>query len=129
MAVIDHLILKVNDLPASIAFYTDIMGFSDRGSDGPFQVLQVSPDFQLRLAPWGTAGFDHYAFAVSAAEFDEIYRRVREAGLDYGPGFDSVGENSGPGTEVGARGEAPALYFTDPNRHLIEIRTYERTAG
>ena len=25
-----------------------------------------------------------------------------------------------------ARGMAPTLYFNDPNRHLLEIRTYER---
>jgi hypothetical protein len=28
------------------------------------------------------------------------------------------------GEEAGARGPAPTLYFNDPNKHLIEIRTY-----
>ena len=36
-----------------------------------------------------------------------------------------VGTNTGPGEESGARGRAPTLYFNDPNKHLLEIRTYE----
>jgi hypothetical protein len=37
----------------------------------------------------------------------------------------NVGSNEGPGEEVGARGPAPTVYFYDPNKHLLEIRTYE----
>lgn len=124
MAMLDHLILKVNDLDASVAFYTQILGFRFEGVDGPFTVLRVGPDCQLQLAPWGTPGFEHYAFAVSAAEFDEIFERIRQAGVPYGPTFDSVGTNGTVGKESGARGEGPTLYFNDPNRHLLEIRTY-----
>ena len=51
--------------------------------------------------------------------------RVKSAGIEYGPSFDSVGSNTGPGLETGARGAAPTLYFNDPNRHLIEIRAYD----
>ena len=41
--------------------------------------------------------------------------------------FDVVGSNTGPGEETGARGLAPTLYFNDPNKHLLEIRTYHNT--
>ena len=95
MVELDHIILKVNELDNSVAFYT------------------------------GVLGFEHYAFAVSRKEFDEIFSRGKQAGIDYGPSFDSVGANSGPGNESGARGEAPSVYFNDPNSHLIEIRTYD----
>ena len=124
MATLDHLILKVNDLAASLRFYTEVMGFADAGRDGPFTVVKVGPDCQLQLAPWGTPGMEHYAFAVTPAEFEAIFARIKAAGLGYGPTFDSVGANTGPGSEVGARGAGPTLYFNDPNRHLIEIRTY-----
>lgn len=126
MAVLDHVILKVNDLQASVDFYTEVMGFENAGADGPFTVIRTGPDFQMQLAPWGTPGSEHYAFAVSAREFDAIFARVRERGLGYGPTFDSVGSNTGPGVESGARGEAPTLYFFDPSKHLIEIRAYEK---
>lgn len=124
MATLDHLILKVNDLDASVRFYVDLMGFTHGGRDGPFTVIKAGPGCQLQLAPWGTPGMEHYAFAVSAAEFDAIFQRIRAAGLGYGPTFDAVGSNAGIGNEVGACGPAPTLYFNDPNQHLIEIRTY-----
>ena len=125
VAALDHIILKVNDLEASVAFYTWILGFAPEGRDGPFTVLRVGPDCQLQLAPWGTGGHEHYAFAVSRLEFERIFDRIKQAGIAHGPTFDSVGVNTGPGNESGARGQAPTLYFNDPNEHLLEIRSYE----
>ncbi len=125
MPTLDHLILKVNDLAASVAFYTEVLGFGDEGRDGPFTVLRVGPDCQLQLAPWGTPGFEHYAFAVSRAEFDAIFQRIRARGIAYGPSFDSVGRRAEVGEETGARGRGPTLYFNDPNQHLLEIRCYD----
>jgi len=124
VAKLDHIILKVNDLVESVGFYTSIMGFANLGTDGPFTVIRTGDDFQMQLAPWGTEGYEHYAFAVSQSEFDIIFSKVKEAGIEYGPTFDSVGTNTGPGVESGAKGEAPTVYFNDPNKHLIEIRTY-----
>ncbi|MDA1298716.1 MAG: VOC family protein [Proteobacteria bacterium] len=124
MTSIDHIIVKVRDLDASVDFYTTIMGFSNAGTVGPFTIIKVNAEFQLQLASWGTEGFEHYAFAVSRTDFDHIFERVRAANIDYGPSFHQVGDNTGPGSEVGARGGAPTLYFNDPNQHLIEIRTY-----
>lgn len=124
MATLDHLILKVNDLAVSLQFYCDVLGFTVEGTDGPFTIVRVGPDCQLQLAPWGTPGFEHYAFSVTRAEFDQIFSRIKSAGIAYGPTFDSVGSNTGPGEECGARGVAPTLYFNDPNKHLLEIRAY-----
>ncbi len=125
MATLDHVILKVNDLDASLAFYTQVMGFALDGTDGPFTVVRAGPDCQLQLAPWGTPGLEHYAFAVSRDAFDGIFARIRAAGIAFGPTFDTVGSNVGPGSESGARDAAPTLYFNDPNRHLLEIRAYK----
>lgn len=121
---IDHLILKVNDLEASVEFYSEVLGFTSEGMQEPFAVVRVSESFQLQLAPWGTEGFEHLAFSVSAEEFDAIFSKVKALGIEYGPSFHSVGDNEGPGEEVGAKGAAPTLYFYDPNKHLIEIRSY-----
>jgi len=126
VATLDHIILKVNDLATSVKFYTEVLGFTAEGTDGPFTVLRVGPDVQLQLAPWGTPGFEHYAFAVSKTEFEAIFSRIKAAGIAHGPTFDAAGANTGPGEERGARGPAPTLYFNDPNKHLLEIRTYGR---
>ena len=70
MAAIDHLILKVNDVTSSVEFYVDVLGFRAEGEDGPFTVIRVSEDFTLQLAPWGTSGNEHLAFAMSRQAFD-----------------------------------------------------------
>jgi catechol 2,3-dioxygenase-like lactoylglutathione lyase family enzyme len=124
-AELDHLILPVNDAAESVAFYTSILGFDDDGERPPFSVVRVSPGFTLQLAPWGTEGNMHLAFALSRREFDAAFQRVRDAGLPFGDSFHSADNGQGPGDEPGARGPGKALYLLDPNRHLIELRYYE----
>jgi catechol 2,3-dioxygenase-like lactoylglutathione lyase family enzyme len=126
MATIDHIIVKVNDLQASIDFYTNVLGFSNEGTDGPFTLIRVNREFQIQMIASSTPGMEHYAFAVTQAEFDRIFERIKSAGIQYGPTFNSVGTNKGPGEESGAQGIAPTLYFNDPSKHLLEIRTYEK---
>ena len=122
---LDHLILKVNDRDQSVGFYTKVLGLTYEGDRGPFSVVRVTEAFTLQLAPWGTSGGEHLAFAMTRSEFDEVFRRVREAGTEYGDSFHSVGNKQGPGDEEGARGFGKALYFFDPSKHLIEIRYYD----
>ncbi|MBI1818235.1 MAG: VOC family protein [Deltaproteobacteria bacterium] len=125
MAELDHLILAVGDVQASAKFYAEILGFALEGSDGPFTVVRVTPALTIQLAPWGTQGGDHLAFAMSSAEFEAVFDRVKAVGIEFGDAFDAVGSMKGPGREMGAKGMGKALYFFDPSRHLIEIRTYE----
>jgi catechol 2,3-dioxygenase-like lactoylglutathione lyase family enzyme len=125
MTVIDHLILNVNEIPSSVEFYVNVLGFKLEGEDGPFTVLRVNEGFTLQLAPWGTKGNEHLAFALSREDFDKAFVSLKEKGIPYGDSFHSVGNNSGPGIESGAKGPAPTVYMNDPNNHLIEIRTYD----
>jgi catechol 2,3-dioxygenase-like lactoylglutathione lyase family enzyme len=121
---LDHLILAVSDLDASVRFYTAVLGLEHEGQDGPFAVLRVTPSFTLQLAPWGTGGGEHLAFALPRADFDAVFARVREAAIAYGDSYHEVGNMRGPGNETGARGAGAALYFNDPDGHLLEIRHY-----
>jgi catechol 2,3-dioxygenase-like lactoylglutathione lyase family enzyme len=122
MVELDHIILPVNDLEASVAFYTDIVGLGHEGDRPPFSVIRVNPGLVMQLAPWGTGGGQHLAFAMSGAELAAALGRIRAAGLPYGDAFGSVGNQRGPGEEPGARGPGEAVYLFDPNQHLIELR-------
>ena len=122
---LDHLILVVNDRRASIDFYTRFLGFKYEGEREPFSMLRVTPDFMLQLAPWGTKGGEHLAFAMTRTEFEQTFQRVRDAGIEYGDSFHSVGNMRGPGDESGAKGPGKAVYLFDPSKHLIEIRYYD----
>ena len=63
-----------------------------------------------------------YAFLVSEKEFDQIFGRIKERGLDYwaDPGRKEKGRIN---RHFGGRG----VYFQDPSGHLLEIitRPYE----
>ena len=122
---LDHLILPINDREASVAFYTDIIGLTYEGERDPFSVIRVTPQLTLQLAPFGTSGGEHLAFAMSRPDFEAAFDRIKAAGLRYGDRFDSVGNMRGPGDEEGAQGTGKMVYVFDPNEHLIEIRHYE----
>ena len=121
---LDHMILPVADLQPTIDFFTSILGCTHEGEDGPFSVIRVTPDLTLLLAPWGTEGGVHLAFAFPPAEFDAAFERVKAAGIPYGDSFHAVGNMQGPGVEAGSRGDGETVYCFDPNQHLIEIRHY-----
>ena len=123
--VLDHLILRVNDREESVRFYSEVLGLGYEGIVQPFSVIRVAPDCTLQLAPWGTDGGEHLAFAMPRADFDAVFQRIREGGFEYGDSFRAVGNGKGPGVESGARGPGASLYCFDPNQHLIEIRHYE----
>jgi catechol 2,3-dioxygenase-like lactoylglutathione lyase family enzyme len=125
MATLDHLILNVNDLEASVSFYTEVMGFADDGDDGPFRMIRIGPDSMILLAPWGSEGGEHLAFALASEEFAATFGRIKAAGVPYGDSYHDVGNMRGPGDELGARGGGPTVYVFDPSQHLIEIRSYQ----
>jgi catechol 2,3-dioxygenase-like lactoylglutathione lyase family enzyme len=122
---LDHIILNVNDVKKSVAFYVDILGFADASEREPFSIVRVSPSFVIQLGPWGTKGGEHLAFATSKREYGEICERVRAADLPFGDRFDAVGNMKADGEEKCAQGVGRGIYFFDPNEHLIEIRHYE----
>ena len=122
---LDHLILPVVDRDQSIEFFTKILGCAYEGQREPFSVIRVTPELTLQLAPWGTEGGMHLAFALARSEFDAAFERVKAAGIPYGDSFHAVGNMQGPGEEDGSRGAGKAVYFFDPNQHLIEIRHYD----
>jgi catechol 2,3-dioxygenase-like lactoylglutathione lyase family enzyme len=124
MALLDHTIVPVRDAEVSVRFYTEVLGLEADGQDGPFSVIRVTPETLLLLAPWGTDGGQHLAFAMTPEEFDAAFARIREAGIAYGDSYHDVGNMQGPGNEFGARGMGAALYVFDPNQHLIELRHY-----
>jgi catechol 2,3-dioxygenase-like lactoylglutathione lyase family enzyme len=122
---LDHLILAVNDRQESVRFYSEILGLVYDGERDPFSVMRVTPGLTLQLAPWGTSGGEHLAFAMSPVEFQEAFDRVKQAGIPFGDSFHDVGNMRGPGDEVGSRGPGKSIYMFDPNRHLIELRHYD----
>ena len=123
---LNHTIVWAGDRDASARFLSEVLGLPAPTRFGPFAVVQVG-DTSLDYAERGgeIAG-QHYAFLISEQEFDEIFGRIRERGLDYwaDPGQRRRGEIN---RSDGGRG----VYFEDPSGHLLEIitRPYGSGAG
>lgn len=126
MAVqLNHTIVAARDKEASARFLAEILGLPDPIPFGPFMTVETANDVTLDfLDSAGDIISQHYAFLVSEEEFDVIFGRIRERGLDYwaDPAHRRPGEIN---RNDGGRG----VYFDDPNGHNLEIITRPYGSG
>lgn len=119
MAVrLNHTIVAARDRDASARFLAEILGLSAPVRLGPFVIVQVGDTSLDFTDSEGDIAPQHYAFLVTELEFDEIFGRIQERGLDYWA--DPSRERRGRINEWdGGRG----AYWNDPSGHLLEIIT------
>ena len=127
MQQIDHVVLRVRDGEAMVAFYCDVLGCSvERRQDG-IGLLQlraggslidlVSVDGKLGrmggTAP-GTEGrnLDHLCLRVDPFDRDAIAVHLQAHGV-------RLGEF---GSRYGAEGEGPSQYLFDPEGNMVELK-------
>ncbi len=119
---LNHTIVPARDKDASARFFSQIFGVPYEPSGRYFAAVQVNDrltlDFDDDYEATEQFGVHHYAFHVSDEEFDQIFGRVKEAGLAYGsePGHP---DNGTLNNWNGGRG----VYFRDPSGHLLELLT------
>jgi len=120
MAVqLNHTIVASRDKERSARFLTGILGLPAPTRFGPFLVVELDNGVSLDFCnSSGEIAAQHYAFLITEAEFDEIFARIREQGVEYwaDPGQSRAHEIN---HNDGGRG----LYFEDPDGHLLEILT------
>jgi catechol 2,3-dioxygenase-like lactoylglutathione lyase family enzyme len=125
MAVeLNHTIVASRDQAETAAFITAVLGLPDAGRYGPFLVVQTANGVSLDVADRDDVVPQHYAYLVTETEFDEIWGRIRERGVEFyaDPSRKRPGEIN---TNDGGRG----LYFTEPSGHLLEIITRPYGSG
>jgi catechol 2,3-dioxygenase-like lactoylglutathione lyase family enzyme len=116
---LNHTIVSVRDKHEAAKFFTEILGLPEPTTYGPFAVVELANNVSLDFADdHGEVVPRHYAFLVDDAEFDEIFGRIKERGLDYwaDPGKSRPGQIN---HNDGGRG----VYWHDPNGHFLEIIT------
>jgi len=122
---LNHSIVWCRDQHVSATFLARTLGLAPPTRFGPFLVVELSNDVSLDFHEIdGEIISQHYAFLVTEEEFDEVFGRIAEQGLEYwaDPG------RSRPGTinrNDGGRG----VYFPDPDGHLLEILTRPYGSG
>jgi extradiol dioxygenase family protein len=119
-AQLNHTIVHARDSVASANFLSEILGLPKPKPFGPFMVVDTANGVSLDFisAEDDEIIVEHYAFLVSEPEFDEIFGRIKERGLDYyaDPARRMKGQIN---RHDGGRG----IYWEDPNGHVLEIIT------
>lgn len=122
---LNHTIVQVRDKQASAAFLTEILGLPAPQRFGPFLVVELANGASLDFRDTERdIESQHYAFLVAEDDFDAIFGRITERGLDYwaDPGRSRLGQIN---RNDGGRG----VYFDDPDGHFLEIITRPYGSG
>jgi catechol 2,3-dioxygenase-like lactoylglutathione lyase family enzyme len=122
---LNHTIVWCRDRKRSARFLSEILGRPAPVRFGPFLVVEVDSGVSLDFHDTDEeVAAQHYAFLVDEDDFDAIFARIRERGLDYwaDPGRTRRGEIN---RNDGGRG----VYFLDPDGHVLEIITRPYGSG
>jgi len=124
---LDHVVLRVRDLDASLAFYRDALGCPVERRLDELGLVQLRAGGSLidlvpldsPLGRHGGAGpgaegrnLDH--FALTLAQFDEaaLRKTLLAAGVEPGD----------VATRYGAEGQGPSMYLQDPDGNVVELK-------
>jgi catechol 2,3-dioxygenase-like lactoylglutathione lyase family enzyme len=124
---IDHIVLTVSDIEASLQFYERALGFEReffRGPDGqPRHALRFGEqkiNLQDRRtdtptkAHHPTLGSGDFCL-IAAVPLDAVVAHLKAAGIAI---------EAGPVPRRGAQGAVTSVYFRDPDGNLVEIAEY-----
>ena len=107
---LNHITLAVADVPRSLVFYRDVLGFKPRAVWDEGAYLEVgtlwlclSKDKNVRLAPH--PDYTHFAFGVSDADYPHLRARITANA--------AIWKDN--------QSEGASTYFLDPDGHKIEI--------
>ncbi|BBX01251.1 bleomycin resistance protein [Mycolicibacterium moriokaense] len=123
----NHTIVASRDREESARFFTELFGLPPAKEFGHFLAVGLSHDASLDYAQVGPDEDirpQHYAFLVSEEEFDAIYGRIRERGLQHWA--DPRGSRPG---EINHNDGGRGVYFQDPGGHYLEIITRPYGSG
>jgi catechol 2,3-dioxygenase-like lactoylglutathione lyase family enzyme len=124
---IDHLVLRVAQLPRMLEFYCGVLGCTlERREDG-LGLVQLRAgrsliDLVTLDGPLGAAGgaaagregrnVDHFCVRIEAFDEASLRRELAAAGV-------AVGEVA---ERYGAEGMGPSVYVTDPEGNVVELK-------
>ncbi|MEA2625163.1 MAG: hypothetical protein QOD06_1208 [Candidatus Binatota bacterium] len=116
---LNHTFVWCPDPERSSTFLAEILGRPAPTPFGLFHVVELDNGASLDfMKSDGDAPFQHYAFLVEEDEFDRIFGRICDRGMEYwaDPARTEPGKIN---HHFGGRG----VYFHDPDGRLLEIIT------
>lgn len=117
---IDHVVLTVRDIPASVAFYTRVLGMREVTFSGNRRALafgrnklnlhQAGNEFEPKAAHPAPGAID--LCLLVRTPIGDVVRHLAEHGAPI---------ESGPVERTGAQGPILSVYLRDPDGNLIEL--------
>ena len=121
---LDHLVLTVADIHATVAFYQCVLGMQRevfgagrvalRYGRQKINLHQAGREFEPK-AERPTPGSGDLCF-IAGGPLDTAMAHVRAQGVEI---------LEGPVARTGATGPITSFYFRDPDANLIEVSTYD----
>ena len=120
---LDHLVLTVRDIDASIAFYAKVLGMEAVSFGAGRRALAFGQQ-KINLHPAAAPHRPHAAAPtpgsadlclITATPVAEVIRHLDAHG---------VAIEEGPVARTGATGAIMSVYFSDPDGNLIEVSNY-----
>jgi catechol 2,3-dioxygenase-like lactoylglutathione lyase family enzyme len=121
---LNHTIVPAHDPQASAQFLADVLGLAVDPPLAHFTPVTLTNGVSLDFDHSEHIDEHHYAFLLGDGEFAAAFRRIVSGGLDYWADPACRRPDEVYTSVNGRRG----FYFHDPNGHLMEIMTAERTA-
>lgn len=124
---VDHLVLRVKDLPAMLAFYVDLLGCPIERRNDEIGLIQLRAGTSLidlvpvdgRLGAAGGAApgeegrnLDHFCLRIEGFDLEAVRRHLEAHGVEMGE----------IGVRYGAGGEGLSVYLADPDGNGLELR-------
>ncbi len=117
----NHTIVHARDRRESAEFFSEIMGLPAPIPFGPFLAVPLEHGASLDFAQVDDGEpvhAQHYAFLVTETDFDAIYGRIRERGIEHYPEPHLHRKN-----EINHNDGGRGVYWCDPSGHFLEILT------
>ncbi len=124
---IDHVVLRVSDVPRAISFYCDVLGCREERRLEDLGLIQLRAGSALIdlvdvAAPLGQQGgappgaearnVDHFCLRVEPFDTEAIRAHLQSQGIE-------VGEVA---QRYGAEGMGPSIYIQDPDGNTVELK-------
>jgi catechol 2,3-dioxygenase-like lactoylglutathione lyase family enzyme len=123
---LNHTIVAARDAETASRWFAEVFGVDPPQRLGHFWQVETANGVGLDFASSGDHDVtpQHYAFLVDEDEFDDIYGRVKDRGLDHWA--DPMQRRPG---EINRRDGGRGVYFLHPDGHFLEILTRPYGSG
>ena len=117
---LNHTIIAAHDAELSATWFSSLFGLDGPEPFGPFWQVTTANGVGLDFSSVGERKVlgQHYAFLVNEDDFDAIYGRVRDRGLDHWA--DPMQRRPG---EINHHHGGRGVYFLSNDGHFLEILT------